>query len=503
MVDDLKAKYSNMEMILSVKEEEITREIVARELVEEKLEETRSKVNKLEQDLSMKDEEIRNLTETTGGGASRLGSVGSNANNSFSTIHDVSVDEKMIEENLKMIVTPGKMSINPSVLSKIKGPSASSTPNKGSLGSIADELSNIQTPGSSMPSPFCEKTETKIEVYLDRLVDKARKAIGAQLEPAKKKVFMSFMNKETMELKKIIEEFMYDLPTTEEFLALKEANKDLEERLNVASTAIENFQSKMDKNDYVCEEDEDTAEDYVGNVSVKIDAVTSILKAANSVLLAQTHSEETTDFSLDPEMDVSGWQLDLEGIQLGSWQQRLVSNLSKKRLSGQGNRSAFPTELSRSPVPGASKLWQSLYKRLDDLHKVSETSCDLIKMTEASFREHSQLQLSAHLHTTKSKAITELVSVSCQTEVEIQVPKPTSSIMIQTEDEDAASHKECKRENCFCPKSQIRDSKRASKWRSLFRGVFYMVLLVLSFTFLCGLEIDGDVYYPVSWYSLR
>ena len=40
--------------------------------------------------------------------------------------------------------------------------------------------------------------------------------------------------------------------------------------------------------------------------------------------------------SLEPESDVSGWQLDLEGIQLGGWQQRLA-NYSKKRLSGTDN----------------------------------------------------------------------------------------------------------------------------------------------------------------------
>ena len=160
-VETLKEKVSTLEKVVSVKDEEIQKEIFAREFIEEKFEESKMKVEKLEQDLSMREEEIRNLTETTGGTGSRLGSVGSEANRSFSTIHDVSVDEKMIEENMKLLMTPGKVSVHPSALSRVKGPSASSTPNKGSLGSIADELSNIQTPdNSSMPSPFCEKENT-------------------------------------------------------------------------------------------------------------------------------------------------------------------------------------------------------------------------------------------------------------------------------------------------------------------------------------------------------
>ena len=505
-VETLKEKVSTLEKVVSVKDEEIQKEIFAREFIEEKFEESKMKVEKLEQDLSMREEEIRNLTETTGGTGSRLGSVGSEANRSFSTIHDVSVDEKMIEENMKLLMTPGKVSVHPSALSRVKGPSASSTPNKGSLGSIADELSNIQTPvNSSMPSPFCEK-ENKIEIFLDKLVDNVRKAVGYQIEHKKKKTLMSLLNKDILELKKIIEEVIDDLPSQDEFLTMKEANKDLEEKLNIANTALENLKSKIEENNLEeCEEDE-TAEEYVANVSVKIEAVTSILETANSVLLAQTTTdtvETTTDLSLDPEMDVSGWQLDLEGIQLGSWQQRLV-NLSKKRLSGQGSRSAFSTELSRSPVPGASKLWQSLYKRLDDLHRVSETSCDLIKMTEASFRDQSQLQISSQLQTLRPMPVMEMMSAGCQTEVEISVPKLTSTTSSQTEDNIVVEHTECLRENCFCPQSQLRQaSETGSRWRTFFKGAFHLVFLFLFFTFLCAIEIDNDVYYPVSWYSLR
>jgi len=49
-------------------------------------------------------------------------------------------------------------------------------------------------------------------------------------------------------------------------------------------------------------------------VSVKLEAVSKLLEEANSALLSQTGID---DMGIEPESDVSGWQLDLEGIQLG------------------------------------------------------------------------------------------------------------------------------------------------------------------------------------------
>ena len=70
-IERLQDKNDKLERVVTVKDQEIHREIEAREMIEEKFEETKLKMNKLEQDLSMKDEELRNFTET--GGASRLG----------------------------------------------------------------------------------------------------------------------------------------------------------------------------------------------------------------------------------------------------------------------------------------------------------------------------------------------------------------------------------------------------------------------------------------------
>jgi len=507
LIEKYKEKIANLEKTISIKNEEINREIVARELIEEKFEETKNRIDKLEQDLSMKDEELRNITETTGG--SRLGSVGSSAgNNSFSTVHDVSVDEQGLEEHLKAnnclhLQTPGKLAF-PSQLVRIKGPSASSTPNKGSLGSIAEELLNHSN-NECFPSPFCEKkNKTKVGILLNNLVETFKKAVGSQFGDSNKKKIMLSIMKEVQNVKNSIENIIDELPSKEELHSLKETNKDLEERLLVANTAVENLKSQSVNNNYIEDDDEgeEVAEEEVANVSVKLEAVSKLLEEANSALLSQTGIDDMgIDMSIEPESDVSGWQLDLEGIQLGGWQQRLA-NYSKKRLSGQGQRSAFPTELSRSPVPG-TQMWQSLYRKLEDLDKVSEVTFDLVQLAVESIREHSQLQISTNIAAlSKSRNITEVCNVACQTMAKpgLAISSPT-----QTEYVPEIIEEECHRENCFCPKSQARavETKKMSRLRSLLKGVFFMVLLLIAFTFLGGLEIDGDLYYPVTWYSLR
>lgn len=505
LVDKFKEKAKSLEKVVSVKDEEIHREVIARELIEEKFEETKLKMNKLEQDISMKDEEIKNLTETTG--ASRHGSVGSSVgNNSFSTIHDISVDEKMLEENFSschQLQTPGKINLQPSALNKLRGPSASSTPNKGSLGSIAEEMMSFKNHDQDLPSPFCEKNDNKLKVVLDKLMETMRKAIGNQLDQGKKTLIMQLLSKEILNIQNVFHDIIEELPTNEDLVNLKDANKDLEEQLNTANTAIENLKFKVGNNNYVDieEDDDETADEEIENISVKVDAVVGLLHDANSKLL----KTEETDFSLDPDTDVSGWQLDLEGIQLVEWQQRLV-NISKKRSEGHGLRSAFPSELSRSPAPGASRVWQSLYKRLDDLHRASEISRDLLQFAGDSFREQSQLQLQVSQAGNQTKAITEVTNACCQTSsTSSRSTEVQTEVISSPEEVSSPDHKECLRENCFCPQSQAKRSSRGqgSRWKSLFRGVFYLVFLLFSFTFFCGLEIDGDVYYPVTWYTLR
>ena len=495
LVEKLREKVEKVEQMVKKKDEEITKEILARELIEERFEDSRAKVDRLRQNLSMKEEEIRNLTETTG---SRLGSVGSSAgaNNSLSTVHDVSVDEKAIEAQ-QSLLTPSKLALPSSgVLVKLRGPSASSTPNKLTLGSIAEELMDLNqiNDNEALQSPFCEKKESKVGVALDRLFDNICKAIGTDLDPNRKKEFVTIIGREIFIVKHFLEEIINDLPNMEDFLSLKETNNHLEKKLSEANLCIDNLNLlKTENNSKIAEEEEeeDVALEEVANISMKVGSLADRLRKANS----QVRRTEDTDFSLDPDTDVSGFHLDLEGIQLQSSEYQRLVNISKKMSSGQEARSAFPTELSRSPVPGNSLLWQSLHKRLEDLTKESEMSCDLLRLAGDSLRERS-LQ-SASLALTRSQPPTsEISNVQMQTE-----EAETNHETTQTE-ETVTPHTSCPTANCFCSRSEAK-RQTASRFSSMFRGVFITVLLLLFFTFFCGLQIDNDTYYPVTWYSLR
>jgi len=496
MLGKLREKTEMAELMIKKKDEEISKEIVARELVEERFEATRMMVDRLEQDLSMKEEEIKNLTETTGG--SRLGSVGSSngGNTSFSTIHDVSVDEKAIEAHQNLL-TPGRLSLpTGAVVVKLRGPSASSTPNKQHLGSIAEELMNLNgfNESESLPYPFCEKKESLVRAALDKLLENVRREIGTQLESNKKKEIVLALAREVNTVKQFLEEIINDLPSKEDFQSLTETNTNLSEKLSEANLFIENLNNlKSENNNEIEEDEEDVPLEEVANISRKVEAVAGLLKTANSVLMAHT---EDTDFSLEPDTDVSGWQLDLEGIQLVEMQQRLVS-YSKKRSSGVGLRSAFPSELSRSPVPGTpGLLWQNLHNRLEDLQRASEMSRDLLVLAGDSLRDQSaSLLLSRHLPPTAQPC--QVSSAEIQTE-----EMDTTHEMTQTEETVSHSSSACPTDNCFCSRSQS-GRQTQSSLRSIFRGVLIMVVLCLFFTFFCGLKIDSETYYPVTWYSLR
>ena len=497
VVEKLREKAEKTEILMKKKDEEITREIVARELIEERFEESRMKVDRLKQNLSMKEEEIKNLTETTG--SSRLGSVGSStgANHSFSTIHDISVDEKAIEAQ-QGLLTPGKMSLPlpPSSLVKVRGPSASSTPNKPALGSIAEELLNLHefSEKECLPSPLCEKKESQLSAALDRMFDNIREFIKAQVETKNRKELLVAIGREVFSVKQVLEDFLKDLPSLEDHNSLREKRDQLEAELNEANLFIEHLKQKSENNNKEEEgEEDDLALEEVANMSLKVGAVADLLKTANSVMM--THTEDT-DFSLEPDTDVSGWQLDLDGIQLVEWQQRLL-NISKKRSSSQGLRSAFPTELSRSPVPGGNNnrlLWQSLHSRLEDLQKASEMSHDLLLLAGDSLRDQS-------LHQSARHPARELTTAQVQTEEEQVETSRTEETVSHTTTDTATTP--CLTDKCFCTKSQTKPAKAPSRFRTFVRSVFSMVFLYLIFTFFCGLRIDDDTYLPVTWYSLR
>merc|ERR1712083_373852 len=159
-------------------------------------------------------------------------------------------------------------------------------------------------------------------------------------------------------------------------------------------------------------------------------------------------------------------------------------------------------EQKPTPAP-KSLLWQSLWNRLEDLQFATEVSRDLLVMAGDSMREQSLHQPSIMFPKT----------VSCQTSPPKQTkdisfvndePKPVSQA-VQTSPIFDSMHNStlstCQLENCFCSKSQARSS---SSITSVVRKVaLCIILFIFAFTFLCGFELEHNMYYPVSWYPLR
>lgn len=189
---------------INEKNEQIKKEVMVREEVEERLESTQIDLKRLELELSVKDEAIRNFSDN----AQSTRSVGSSQRSSadISMINDVSVDDRVIEENMKNqsspapVFTPNKLPLQSPIR---RGPSASSTPNKGRLGSIADELKELDING--FPSPFCEKeaSDVKKEVlkFVDKLGETVRKVLLEQVESGQSQQVMGALNKEIFAVK--------------------------------------------------------------------------------------------------------------------------------------------------------------------------------------------------------------------------------------------------------------------------------------------------------------
>lgn len=509
-----KSKCSKLEEVIKEKIDQVKKEIEVREEVEEKFLIAHTESERLKLELSIKEEEIKNLTHI----GSRLGSVGSSKSSmDSSNINDVSVDDKVIEENFKShsnvvpVFLPRKL---PLVSPMKRGPSASSTPNKATrMGSIAEEFMEVDS-GSFFPSPFCEKEGSSIKkevlMFVERIGECVRKIMMEQVEPKKSGQVMATLNREIFKVKGIIEDMADDLPSKEELRILQENNADLEQSLSEAKVLIQNL--KNDKDIVVVEPD--LPEDDLAEVSIRVDTMASILQSANSALLALTHetSAVVQDCSLDGEMDLSSWQLDLEGIQLMDLNTQLSRKLIHYSKCGKvttlsevstGFKSPFPTEISKSPVPN-TRLWQSLYKRLEDLQKASEVSRDLLLMAGDSLREQSMNQSTNIAFPQTKYCQTESVLYSSKTSQTVAISQEGTTKSSQTDTnppETVHTNTVCQMENCFCPSSQARAS--SSMWRVVKRVMIFLLILVLIFTFCCGIEIDHDLYYPITWYPLR
>ena len=162
-------------------------------------------------------------------------------------------------------------------------------------------------------------------------------SIGTQqVETDKVKEAFKTLDKEIYFMKMQLEEIIEETPNYEEIKSMKEEHKHLQEKLDEANLKIENIKNSEDD----INEADITAEEIV-DLSTKVDFVASLLKVANSGLLTISEEQESLsgapEFSAEAEMDLSNWQLDLEGIQLVD----LNTQLSKKLLLYNKVRSTF------------------------------------------------------------------------------------------------------------------------------------------------------------------
>merc|ERR1712098_100693 len=149
--------------------------------------------------------------------------------------------------------------------------------------------------------------------------------------------------------------------------------------------------------------------------------------------------------------------------------------------------------MGSAPSPANnSLLWQSLCKRLEDLQIATEVSRDLLVMAGDSMKDQSVNQSNLVFPKT----------VACQT-----TPVQNTLVAdeaVQTSSELDLLHKSpsstCLLENCFCNSSRTESPTIISV---MVKVVIYLIIILLAFTFLCGFEIEHNLYYPVTWYFIR
>merc|ERR1712142_572080 len=506
------AKCSSLEVEIKEKAAELKMERAAKDIAENKLEVMQLKYSKLEGELLNKEEEIRHFT------SNKIESVESGG--SCSLVHDVSVDERVLmEQNTEnhqvlehVFETPTRTSRSSIVTTR--GPSASSTPQKDRKGSIAEELLNMEA-CNDLPSPFCEKKEKesalKIDVLkaVDSLAENIRKILINQVKPGQSGRVMALFNREMAKLKKEIGTNLQSFDNPEEVHELRDKAYDLEEKLNEAKAKIECLESiRAD-----LEVKKNIPEEIVKQVESKVDVLASMLHTTNSALLGATDVETPPDCSLDPDTDMSSWQLDLEGIQLMDSNSQMGKKLAMYTKWGKKSSIAeiscrspiaitsrmgkpLPTEQKSAPSPATntnSLLWQSLCKRLEDLQIVTEVSRDLLVMAGDSMKDQSVNQSNLVFPKT----------VSCQTTPPVQNTFVVDEA-VQTSSELDLLHKSpsstCLLENCFCDSSRTESPTIISV---MVKTVIYLIFILLAFTFLCGFEIEHNLYYPVTWYLIR
>ena len=191
---------------IRAEEENTAREISAASFHEAEQEMLRQEIRRLQQELSMKEEEMAKLVaqpeqhqETSAVACSPRSS-----NLSSSMIHDVSVDDAIVVATVRPLqITPSR-----------RGPSASSTPQK----SLAKEMAALVEGSPWMPSPFCEKPKVlggqsfrkRLFQLQEGLAEKMRRLLCEQQRRSSGQI-MASVNQAFSEFKREVDNLMEDL----------------------------------------------------------------------------------------------------------------------------------------------------------------------------------------------------------------------------------------------------------------------------------------------------
>jgi len=474
---------------LTMKSDELLKEKKARERLEAELNDKTEQMTGMEEEFAVREEGYKSqiLRESH----IREGSVASTGSSNVSnSVHDLSVDDRIIEEfhsHRPENVTPLR-----------RGPSASSTPHKGSICEELKECEKCEV--GEFLSPLCEKERSgrcpKSEVLRsqERLSECLRKLLIDQVDQTKNGKLMATLNKALLNHKKEVESYLEELVTQKDFQEVKEKFTTMQKAV------VENLANK---------ETEDAGEERLEEVEDRLQEMVSLLQTANEKLLASSTSI-TPECSMEPDVDLSNWQLDLEGIQLT---RRLLHyrkdgdcKAEEPAVATTANRDAstlrqnLSKEVSRLVSGQHSKLWMSLFKKLEDLHTQTEVSRDLLQLAGDSIRTDASYQPSPGLDTTTNLFPK---TVSCQTD---RALFSLHSAATQTEPEHGeasqlqlSKQEFCPLADCSCPHAR----PKSRRLRNLLRFSSLAFFLLVVFTFCCGLEVDRNHYLPVTWFYFR
>ena len=88
-----------------------------------------------------------------------------------------------------------------------------------------------------------------------------------------------------------------------------------------------------------------------------------------------------------------------------------------------------------------------------------------------------------------------------------QLAQGTSTIMgravASQTDSDFLSVEEDRRQRCSVPGCFCKSSDGFNDWTWMTRGGLSLILVLIFFTFGCGLELDMQQYFPATWHLLR